>query len=167
MSDDPNVLQPAAWDADLTETPFRARLLRAGAHAGARELGATLYDLEPGGSVSPYHVHHSNEEMLVVLAGRPTLRTPDGTRTLEPGAVVAFPRGPEGAHRVTNPGDEPARVLLVSTMHHPDVAEHVDTGATLVIAGYAEGKVFPAGNDVPFVDAIMRAMQAGDEAERP
>jgi uncharacterized cupin superfamily protein len=115
MSDDPNVLDPAGWDADLTETPFRAKLLR----AGARELGATLYDLEPGGSVSPYHLHDSNEELLVVLAGRPTLRTPAGTRPLEPGAVVAFPRGEEGAHQVTNPGDQPARVLLISTMNVP------------------------------------------------
>ena len=164
MSDDPNVLEPAAWDADLSETPFRAKLLRAGAHAGARELGATLYDLEPGGSVSPYHLHHSNEELLVVLAGRPALRTPEGTRTLEPGALVAFRRGEEGAHRVTNPGEDPARVLLISTMNLPDVAEHVDTGATLVITGYAEGKVFPNGTDIPFVDAIMRAMKAGDEA---
>jgi uncharacterized cupin superfamily protein len=50
----------------------------------------------------------------VVLSGRPELPTPDGARRLEPGAVVGFPRGEEGAHGVSNPGPEPASVLLVS-----------------------------------------------------
>ena len=63
----PNVFTPE-WEVELGDEPFRLRGLRAGAQAGAAELGATLYELDPGGAVSPYHVHHANEEMLVVLA---------------------------------------------------------------------------------------------------
>ena len=118
---DPNVFEPS-WEPG---TPPGLRGARVGAAAGATELGATVYELEPGSAISPYHLHHGNEELLVVLSGRPLLRTPDGTRRLEPGAVVAFPRGPDGAHRVANPGDEPARVLLVSTMNLPEIAVHV------------------------------------------
>ena len=55
-----------------------------------------------GGAISPYHAHHGNEELLLVVSGTPGLRTPDGVRTLEPGTVVAFPRGAAGAHRVFN-----------------------------------------------------------------
>jgi len=37
-------------------------------------LGATLYELEPG-KWAIYHAHHGSEEVLLVLSGRPTLRT--------------------------------------------------------------------------------------------
>ena len=160
---DPNVLAPE-WDFQMTAAPFGARASLVGARAGARELGATLYELLPGGAASPYHVHHGNEELLVVLSGRPALRTPEGRRELAAGAVVAFPRGPEGAHRVVNPGAEPARVLMISTMNLPEVAEHPDTGATLVMTGPGDdgpapqGAVFPGGAGVPFMEAIARAM---------
>jgi len=41
------------------------------------QLGASLYELGPGNSVV-YHFHHGSEELLIVLSGRPTLRTPEG-----------------------------------------------------------------------------------------
>jgi len=156
MPDEPNILQPE-WDAEMPDAPFRARALR----AGAQELGATLYELDPGGAISPYYFHHGNEELLVVLSGTPSLRTPTGVRVLEPGAVVAFVRGSDGAHQVLNDSGEPARVLLVSTQNLPDVAEHLDTGAWLAITGEAAGKVFPGGSDIPVQDAIVAAVQAG------
>jgi uncharacterized cupin superfamily protein len=163
MPDEPNILQPE-WEAEMPDPPFRTRALRAGAHAGAHELGVTLYELDPGGAISPYHFHHANEELLIVLAGSPEIRSPGGKRRVAPGAVLAFPRGPEGAHAVTNPGPEPARVLLVSTMHFPDVAEHLDTGALLAITGQAAGLAFPAGSDVPFSDAVLQAFEANGSA---
>src|SRR3954470_7710391 len=164
MSDEPNILNPE-WDAEMADAPFRAKAMRAGARAGSHELGATLYEIEGGGAISPYHFHHANEELLIVLAGSPEVRTPGGRQRLAPGAVMAFARGEDGAHAVMNPGPEPARVLLVSTMHFPDVAEHVDTGTVLAITGQAAGLAFPAGSDVPFSDAVLSAMQAGAEAE--
>ena len=163
---DPNVLDPR-WDAELLDAPFHLRAARVGAHAGATELGATLYELEPGGRVSLLHLHHGNEELLIVLSGTPELRTAGGIRSLEPGAVVAFPTGPDGAHAVRNPGPAPARVLLVSTMRFPDVAEHLDTGATLTITGPAEGRVFPGASDVPVGEALVAAMAADAEATAP
>jgi uncharacterized cupin superfamily protein len=161
MADEPNILNPG-WDTEMPDLPFRAKAMRASAHAGAQELGATLYEVAAGGAISPYHFHHANEELLIVLAGSPEVRTPGGRRRLEPGAVVAFARGEDGSHAVTNPGPDAARILLVSTMHFPDVAEHVDTGAVLTITGHAAGKAFPAGSDVPFPDAVLNAIEAGD-----
>jgi len=161
---DPNIHSPR-WDAELDDAPFKVRALQAGAHAGARELGATLYEIAPGGAVSPYHVHHGNEELLVVLSGTPRLRTPAGVRELEPGAVVAFVRGPDGAHRVSNASAEPARVLLVSTMNFPEIAEHVDTGAVLAMTAAAAGHVFPSGTDRPAMDMVLEAMEAAGEHE--
>src|SRR4051794_41405708 len=79
MSDEPNILSPE-WDAEMPDMPFRAKAMRAGARAGSQELGATLYEIEAGGAISPYHFHHPNEELLIVLAGSPEIRTPAGRR---------------------------------------------------------------------------------------
>jgi len=160
---DPNVFEPD-WEHEM-EPPFAVRAARVGARAGAIRLGATLYEIDPGGAVSPYHVHHANEEMLVVVAGHPSIRTPDGVRELDPGAVLAFPAGRDGAHRVFNDSDEPVRVLLISTMVFPEVAEHLDTGTLLAMTAPVQGKVFPHGTDVPVVDALLRAMTLGAERD--
>jgi uncharacterized cupin superfamily protein len=89
------------------------------------ELGATVYELGPGNWV-PFHFHHASEELLVVLRGRPTLRVADGSRQLEPGAVVHFPTGPEGTHALSNETDEPVRYVIASTLRSPEVAEYPD-----------------------------------------
>jgi uncharacterized cupin superfamily protein len=157
------------WDAELP-APFSSKVSRVGARAGSERLGATVYELAPGGAVSPYHVHHGNEEMLVVLAGRPTLRTPAGIRELETGEVVAFPRGPEGAHRVSNRSEEITRVLLISEMNFPEVAEHLDNGTVLAISGLGpagpQGKLFPGDSELDLREAMMRGMAASADAER-
>ena len=48
-------------------------------------------------------------------------------------------------------------------MRFPDVAEHLDTGATLAMTGPGEGGVFPSGSEVPVWDAVARAAQADAE----
>lgn len=128
----PNAFEPE-WQSEYP--PFKVRSTQLARQAGARELGASVYEIDPGGRVSPFHIHHGNEELLVVLAGAPTLRTPQGERELIPGEVAAFPAGPEGAHQVLNRSDSPARVLIVSTMRSPDVVEHLDSGKVLTRIG--------------------------------
>ena len=64
----------------------------------------------------------------MVIAGRPTLRTIDSERELAPGEVVACPVGKRGAHRLDNRSEEPARVLVVSTMRAPEINEYPDSG---------------------------------------
>ena len=151
---DPNVYTPE-WQPG---TPPGIKGQMVGAAAGATELGATVYELDPGVAVSPYHLHHGNEELLVVLRGRVALRTPDGDRIVEEGGVVAFPRGADGAHRVAA-GDEPARVLLVSTMNFPEIAEHLSTGTTLTMSSPGVGKAFGADGEVPFMEAYSAAIE--------
>lgn len=122
-----NVFEPQ-WDAEQDRPPFSWRRSRLARQAGSDKLGASLFELEPGCSSFPLHVHHANEEMLIVLAGRPTLRTLEGERELAPGEVVACPTGRRGAHRIDNRSDEPVRVLVISTMLSPEVNEYPDSG---------------------------------------
>jgi uncharacterized cupin superfamily protein len=98
------------------------RLPRAAERPG---LGATVYELDPGNFVV-YHFHHAWEELLVVLRGRPTLRTPEGERQLGEGESVYFPLGAEGAHGVKNETEEAVRYLMASTISSPEVVEYPD-----------------------------------------
>jgi len=86
-------------------------------------IGCTLYELEAGKQLWPYHFHWNNEEWLLVVAGAPTLRTHDGERELRPGDVVGFPEGEAGAHTVFGPG----RLAIFSTLRQGSVA-YPDSG---------------------------------------
>jgi uncharacterized cupin superfamily protein len=92
---------------------------------GGPLLGASLYELGPGNFVV-YHAHHGSEELLIVLRGRPTLRTPEGERRLDAGDVVHFPTGPDGAHGVRNDTDEPVRYVMAGIRVSPEVVEYPD-----------------------------------------
>ncbi|HET6867062.1 MAG TPA: cupin domain-containing protein [Solirubrobacteraceae bacterium] len=156
MPNDLNVFESTEWERDIGG----ARGTRVGAAAGARELGGTLYELDPRGQAAPYHMHHGNEELLIVLDGALELRTPDGTHEITKGAVVAFPAGAGGAHRVRNASDTPARYMIVSTMRFPDVAEQLDTGTVLAIKGPADGWAFPSGSDGDYIALTIEALKA-------
>jgi uncharacterized cupin superfamily protein len=110
---------------------YLGRGTQVGKTAGSRRLGASLYEVPPANSVCPYHWHAANEELLIVLSGTPTLRTPAGEHELAEGEVVAFPIGEQGAHKVTNHADAPIRVLIVSEMNEPEVAVYPDSGKVM------------------------------------
>lgn len=62
---------------DRHDPGLAGKTTRLGAPAGAERLGATVYEIAPGAAGSPLHAHHANEELIIVLAGSPTLRTAD------------------------------------------------------------------------------------------
>ena len=123
-----NVFRPQFEPDDPSQPPaYKVRGEQLGRAAGSKRLGASLYEVPPGSSICPYHWHSANEEMLIVLTGTPTLRTPEGERELAEGEVVAFPVGPRGAHKVTNKSATDQRVLMVSEMNEPEVAVYPDS----------------------------------------
>ena len=87
----------------------------------------------------------------MVISGQPTLRTLNGERQLEEGEVVAFPLGRSGAYRIDNRGEQPVRVLIVSTMIAPEVNEFPDSGKVWA-------RTFPPGAPRPeeAVDIFVR-----------
>ncbi len=86
-------------------------------------LGASLYELGRGNFMI-FHFHHGSEELLIVLRGRPTLRTGAGERQLEEGEVVHFPAGPDGAHEIRNDSGEPERYVVAGTRVSPEIVEY-------------------------------------------
>jgi len=120
-----------------------------GERLGTTELGVTLYVLPPGNANAPYHWHHAVEELLLVLAGEPTLRSPEGEQRLRPGDVVSFPRGPDGAHKVVNESAEPARYLVFSTRPGIDIVEYPDSRK---VGFGSRGRAFRMLRDEPSLD---------------
>jgi uncharacterized cupin superfamily protein len=112
-------------------------------------LGASIWEIHPGGE-NWNHFHYASEELLIVLRGRPTVRTPEGERQLQEGDVLTFPRGPDGAKAIRNETDEAARVVIVSTNAAPDVSEYPDTGKIGVNTGDGEWKLFRPSDAVEY-----------------
>jgi uncharacterized cupin superfamily protein len=122
-----NIANPTfEYDADDPEG-FRSGMARFGPALGAKQMGTSVYELPPGQALCPYHYEWAEEEWLLVLAGRPTLRDPDGSTELEPWDLVCFPTGPAGAHGLRNETEETVRVLMYSTLEYPAVTVYPDS----------------------------------------
>jgi uncharacterized cupin superfamily protein len=109
---------------------------RFGEKLGATKWGGTLYELAPG-DASRYHWQVGEEEWLVVITGRPTLRTPDGERALEPWDTAVFVRGEAGAHQVKNETDETVRFVMFATVADPEVVVYPDEDKIGVVAQWS------------------------------
>jgi uncharacterized cupin superfamily protein len=116
------------WDRSEDRPGWRSKDVWVGHRIGSELLGGSMYELEAGDRLWPYHTHHANEEWAIVVRGQPTLRTHEGERQLHEGDVVCFPRGKEGAHQIRNDTDAPIRVLMLSSTLQPDIVEYLDTG---------------------------------------
>jgi uncharacterized cupin superfamily protein len=119
-----NTAQPEYDDTD--PAGYRAAQLKVAPLIGAATMAGGYYVVPPGQANCPYH-YESDEEWLLVLAGRLTVRHPEGEDELGPGDLVCFPAGPDGAHKLTNNGDEDVRMLIVSTANLPSVAVYPDS----------------------------------------
>lgn len=95
----------------------------------------SVYDLPPGEAIGPYHFEWTDEEWLIALEGQVMIRTPEGERVLDPGDVVSFPAGPEGAHQIRNAHDAPVRVAIFSTMNEFGIVEYPDDEEVGIWAG--------------------------------
>jgi uncharacterized cupin superfamily protein len=129
------ISDPAFTHDPVDPDGFRCGVARLGPEVGAQQTGTTVYELPPGQAICPYHYEYGEEEWLLVLAGRPSLRTPEGTEQLVPLDVAFFPRGPAGAHQVRNETGEPARVVMWSTVVLPTATAYPDSGKVGVWTG--------------------------------
>ena len=132
---------------------YRAGVLHLTRALGATGLAVKSFVLAPGETVCPYHYEYE-EEWLLVLEGTIVLRTPEGERELTRGDTVAFPPGPSGAHKTSNRGDQPARLLMFSSAREPGVAVYPDSDKIGVWPGNEADKVllFRRDGDVDYYD---------------
>ena len=141
--------QPEYDDTD--PEGYRAAQLKVAPLIGGTTMAGGLYIVPPGQANCPYH-YESDEEWLLVLEGRLTVRHPEGEDELEAGDLVCFPAGPDGAHKLTNNGDVPVRMLIVSTANLPSVAVYPDSDKIGVIADWGERVFAPRAAGVDYYD---------------
>jgi uncharacterized cupin superfamily protein len=123
----PNVKRPE-FDDSREHPGFRARRAKVGFQGGAVKTGLSYWEVDPGEAAYPYHAHLTEEEIIVVTEGTPSLRTPDGWRELEEGEVVVFPVGERGAHQIVNRTDQTIRFLAFSNSGQTEVVIQLDAG---------------------------------------
>lgn len=152
----PASIREPEFDEPREQPGFRARRARLSRQAGSVRLGLSLWEVAPGEAAYPYHWHLGEEELVVVLEGRPSLRTPDGWRELAEGEVVAFLRGEQGAHQIANFGDDTVRFLAFSPNGEPDVVHYPDSGKVAAYERRADGRglraLFRAADAVGYYD---------------
>jgi uncharacterized cupin superfamily protein len=151
----PNINDPV-FDEPRTQPGFRSLRARLSRQAGCERLGLSLWELPPHETAYPYHYHLAEEELLLVLAGRPSLRTPDGWRDLQQGEVAAFRRGQRGAHQLVNHTEETVRFLAFSTSGEPDIVIRPDSGTLGAYERLPQGSalraVFRVADEVDYYD---------------
>jgi len=115
----------------LREPLYDAQGARLARGTAAIKLGASVDVLAPGKRGCPYHLHHAQEEMFIVIEGHGTLRVADQMLPLKPGDVAFIPAGPEYPHQIINSSDAPLKYLSISTMETPEICEYPDSGKYL------------------------------------
>jgi uncharacterized cupin superfamily protein len=121
-------------------TRFAAAIGAIAPRLGARKLGYRLTVLAPGTRAWPFHSHHANEEMFLILEGSGRLRYGAEEHAVRAGDVICAPAGGAGtAHQIVNDSDRILKYLCVSTMLEPDVIEYPDSGKFAAFAGAAPG----------------------------
>jgi uncharacterized cupin superfamily protein len=140
------------FDAELTldedDPPgYHTWYLRTAALLGGEKIALNIFELPPGQSVCPYHYESAEEEWIIVLTGRPTLRTPDGERELGAWDCFRCPTGEAGAHKVTNHTDQPARIVIWSNRTSPATSIYPDSNK---VGAWPPGKLFRLDDAVDY-----------------
>ena len=119
---------------ELRDPLYDTQCANVAAGTVASKLGLGVDVLAPGKRGCPYHLHHAQEEMFVVLEGEGALRVAGELLPVRAGDVVFIPAGPEYPHQFINTSNAPMKYLSVSTKERPEICEYPDAGKYLACA---------------------------------
>lgn len=107
---------------------YESESVRLSADTAAKQLGASFDIVPPGKMSCPYHFHHGEEEMFIILQGSGTLRVAGEQVPVRAGDVIHIPAGPEYPHHLINTSDAPLHYLSISNKLPIEVCEYPDSG---------------------------------------
>ena len=103
--------------------------VRIGPMIGVTDLGISYSEVQPGMSSCPFHNHHVEDEMFIIIDGEGTYRFGTESYPIRAGSVLGAPAGgQETAHQIINTGTSVLRYYGISTMSLADVCEYPDSG---------------------------------------
>lgn len=126
----------------LREPNYDAVGVRLARGTAAQKLGASFDVLEPGKCGCPYHLHHAQEEMFIILEGKGTLRVAGQRLPIRAGDVIFIPAGPDYPHQIINTSDAQLKYYSISTMETPEICEYPDSGKFLAEGSPKASKPF-------------------------
>ena len=138
----PFPVEDVPWEEYSHGERFGTRFRQLGEYGGCSHVGVCMEEIAPGRQAYVAHYHLLEEEQLLVLEGRPTLRLGERRIPMEPGSYVVFPAGQKAGHALVNETDEPVRYLIIGERNPNEVTVHTDTGRVgvrLVGEGYRVG----------------------------
>lgn len=147
-------IHEAKFDYDQDDPAgYRSGVVPVSSQLDGKDTAIKLFEIPPAESLCPYHYEYV-EEWLLVLQGEVAVRTPEGEEMAKAGAMVRFPAGAEGAHKLTNRGAQPTRVLMFSSSREPAVAVYPDSDKIGVWPGDNRDRVMLHRSDgqVPYYD---------------
>jgi uncharacterized cupin superfamily protein len=164
-----NVIHLSEVPSETMKTPegssFGGLRQRVGLATGAKKLGYSFFTVAPGKAAFPFHLHHTNEEMIFIFDGEGTLRLGREEIAISSGMFIAFPPGADHPHQLINTSNRDLRYLCVSTMESPEIAEYPDSNKIGAYATSASERGFRAlyrkDANVPYFDG-----ENGSEIER-
>jgi uncharacterized cupin superfamily protein len=128
----------------LRDPNYDAQGSRLARGTAAQKLGASFDVLEPGKRGCPYHLHHAQEEMFIIIEGNATLRVAGEMLPVKAGDVIFIPAGPEYPHQIINTSEAPLKYLSISTMEAPEICEYPDSGKFLAEGSLKSSSPFEA-----------------------
>ena len=129
----------APLEHERREPLYDSQTARLARGTAARKLGASVDTVAPGQRSCPYHLHHAQEEMFVIVEGSGTLRVAGELLPLVQGDVVFIPPGPDYPHQIINTSERPLKYLSISTRDFPEICEYPDSGKYLAWSPAPEG----------------------------
>jgi uncharacterized cupin superfamily protein len=90
-------------------------------------IGVAIEELQPGQQSCPFHYHMLEEEHVLMLVGKCTLRLGDARHRLAGGDYVCFPAGQKAGHCLINESDAPCRYVLVGGNSRNEVCVYPDS----------------------------------------
>lgn len=169
MAKHKNIIRLSKVPSETMKVPegssFGGTRQRVGAAIGAKKLGYSFFTVPPGKAAFPFHLHHTNEEMIFIFEGEGTLRMGKDEMPVSSEMFIAFPPGAEHPHQLINTSNRDLRYLCVSTMEYPEIAEYPDSkkiGAYVTSA--ADGglrALYKKDTNLPYFEG-----ESGSEIER-
>ena len=129
-------------EREVREPLYDTQCARLARGTAAMKMGASFDILAPGKRGCPYHLHHAQEEMFVILEGSGTLRVADEKLPIKAGDVIFIPPGPDYPHQIINTSEAPLKYLSVSTRERPEICEYPDSGKYYADAALDSDKPF-------------------------
>jgi uncharacterized cupin superfamily protein len=122
------------WETWSKGTRFGSRFkhLTIAAMGEQYHVGVQIEELAPGAQSSPAHYHMLEEEQVLVLEGKVTLRLGTDRYEMKAGDHVCFPAGQTAGHCLINESDSVCRFLVIGEKNPNEVCVYTDSQKVMV-----------------------------------